>query len=141
VESTSGIEQELLNLERQYWQSMQDKDANTANRLTDYPVLLAGAQGVATVEDGKAYSGMLNSPNWELKSFTLGDDAQVKMLSDDVAVLAYKVSEELTVEGKPLTLEAADTSVWVRRDGHWLCAMHTESLVGDPFGRDRQASH
>ena len=59
------------------------------------------------------------------------------MLRDDVAVVAYVVTEELTVENKPVTLKAADSSTWVRRDGRWVCAVHTESLSGDPFGRDR----
>jgi hypothetical protein len=62
------------------------------------------------------------------------------MLGDDVAIVAYKVKEDMTVEGKPLQLEAADTSTWVRKDGRWLCALHTEALTGDPFGRDRRAS-
>jgi hypothetical protein len=48
------------------------------------------------------------------------------------------VREQLTVDGNPLTLEAADASTWVRRDGRWVCALHTESIAGDPFGRDRQ---
>ena len=52
--------------------------------------------------------------------------------------MAYQVHEELTVEGKPLTLDAADASTWVRRDGTWRCALHTESIAGDPFGRDRR---
>jgi hypothetical protein len=36
-------------------------------------------------------------------------------------------------------MKAADSSTWVRRDGRWVCAVRTESLSGDPFGRDRQA--
>ena len=59
---------------------------------------------------------------------------------DDVGVVAYKVKEHLTVDGQPLTLEAADSSTWVRRDGEWVCALHTEAIAGDPFGRDKQAS-
>jgi hypothetical protein len=54
-----------------------------------------------------------------------------------VAVLVYNVHEELTVDGKPVTIDAADASTWVRRNGRWVCALHTESLKGDPFGRDR----
>jgi hypothetical protein len=61
----------------------------------------------------------------------------VQFLNEDIALVAYKVKERLTVEGKPLSLEANDSSVWVRRNGEWLCAMHTESLAGDPFGRDK----
>ena len=41
----------------------------------------------------------------------------------------------MVVDGKPLTLEAYDSSVWVRRDGNWRCAAHTETLAGDPYGR------
>jgi hypothetical protein len=54
-----------------------------------------------------------------------------------VALVGYKVHEDLTVDGKSVSLDAADTSTWVRRDGRWVCALHTESLLGDPFGRDR----
>ena len=63
----------------------------------------------------------------------------VRMLSDDVGILAYKVRERLTVDGQPMTLEASDASTWVRRDGRWVCAMHNEAIAGDPFGRDRKA--
>jgi hypothetical protein len=61
----------------------------------------------------------------------------VRLLGDDTAIVAYTVHEELTVDGKPVSIDAADTSTWVRRDGRWLCALHSESLAGDPFGRDR----
>ena len=50
----------------------------------------------------------------------------------------------MLVEGKPVKLEAFDTSVWMKQDGKWVCALHTESLAGDPFGRDKMvpgASH
>ena len=136
-----AIESELINLERQYWQSMKDKDADKASRLTDYPCIVTGAQGVASIADSKTFAAMMNNGGWELKDFTLGEDIQVRLVSDDVAIVAYKVKENLTVEDKPVTLEAADASVWVKRDGKWLCALHTESVAGDPFGRDRQTAH
>lgn len=59
------------------------------------------------------------------------------MLNDDFAFVAYQVHEELTVEGQRVSFDAADSSVWVRRGAQWKCAMHTESLLGDPYGRDR----
>jgi hypothetical protein len=49
------------------------------------------------------------------------------------------VDERVVVEGETLPVEANDSSVWVRRNGEWRCALHTESLVGDPYGRDRRA--
>jgi hypothetical protein len=137
---TQAIKTELMNLERQFWQSMKDKDPTAAVRLTDFPCIVTGAQGVAAVDE-KTFGSMMTGGEWTLKNFTLSDDVQVRMLSDDVAIIAYKVHEDLTVEGKPVAFDAADASVWVKRDGQWQCAMHTESLSGDPFGRDRQPSH
>jgi hypothetical protein len=73
----------------------------------------------------------------DVNRFVLKDGAQVRLLQDDIAIVAYQVHEELTVDGKPVTLDA-DSSIWVRRNGRWLCALHTEAILGDPFGRDRQ---
>lgn len=136
-----AIENELINLERRYWQSMKDKDASAANGLTDYPCFIIGAQGVGSIDGATTYSSMLDASDWALQDFDLEDGAQVRLLSNDVAIVAYKVREKLTVDDKPVMFEAADASVWVRRDGHWRCAMHTESLAGDPFGRDRRSIH
>jgi hypothetical protein len=53
-------------------------------------------------------------------------------------VIAYKVTEEMDVDGKPVTLKAADATTWVRKGGKWRAALHTESVLGDPFGRDKK---
>ena len=137
--NTQTIEKELLTLERQYWQAIKDKDTEAAMRLTDDKCIVAGAQGVATL-DRNAFAEMLNSGNWTLHDFHIDDDVQLRLLSDDVAVVGYKVTEKLTVDGKPVTLEAADASAWTRRDGRWVCSLHTEAISGDPYGRDRQPS-
>jgi len=131
--ATKALEKELLALEKQYWRAIQERDVDAAVRLTDDPCILAGAQGAATV-DKKALAGMLQAAPWTLHDFDL-KEIQVRQLSDDVAIIAYKLHETLTVDGKPVTVEAADASAWVRRDGRWLCALHTESIAGDRFGR------
>ena len=134
--TTTTIEKELVELETQYWQAIRDNDVDAAMQLTDDPCVVSGAQGAASI-DRKAFAGMLNSDTWTLNEFEFVGDVIARAVTDDVAIVAYKVREELTVDGKPLTLEAADASTWVRRDGRWLCALHTESIIGDPFGRDR----
>jgi uncharacterized protein DUF4440 len=135
--TTTTIEKELVELETQYWQAIKDKDTDAAMQLTDDTCIVTGAQGAASI-DRKSFAGMLNSPGWTLNEFEFVGDVIARALTDDVAIVAYKVREQLTVEGKPVTLEAADASTWVRRDGRWVCALHTESVIGDPFGRDRQ---
>ncbi len=135
--ANKALAAELLDLERQYWQAMKEKDVDAAMRLTDEECIVAGAQGVARVSR-ETLSDMLKNAPYTLHSFELKEE-QVRELQDDVAILAYTVHEELTVDGKPLQLDAADASTWIRRDGRWRCALHTESLAGDPFGRDRRA--
>lgn len=56
---------------------------------------------------------------------------------NEVAIVADDVHEDLSVDGELVSLEAADTSTWVRRNGSWVGALHTESLHRDPYGRDR----
>lgn len=129
------LENELLELETRFWNSVKTRDVATAVALTADPCIVSGAQGVAQI-DRQAFTRMMEAENWTLHDFTI-KDVKVQRLSDDVAVIGYKVHENLTVEGKPVSLDAADTSTWVRKDGRWLCAMHAEALVGDPFGRDR----
>jgi hypothetical protein len=130
------VEQELTDLEQQYWQAIKDRNADAAMHLSDDPCIVTGAQGVGRI-DRQSLAGMLKAAQYTLHDFKLSD-VQVQRLSNDVAVLAYKVHEELTVDGKPVSLDAADASTWVRRNGRWVCALHTESLAGDPFGRDRK---
>jgi hypothetical protein len=138
--ASKTIEQELLGLEKEYWQAIKDKDVDAAMRLTDDACIVTGAQGVGRI-DKSTLAAMMKAAPYTVRDFKLNDDAQVRLLTDDVAILAYKVREELTVEGEPVTLEAADASTWVRRDGRWVCALHTEAITGDPFGRDRQTGH
>ena len=134
--NTAAVEKELLDLENQYWQALQDQDAGAVERLTDDTCIVAGAQGVGQMSN-RDIARMMKSPTYTLQSFELEDGAQVRLLSADIAVVAYRVSEKLTVQGQPVSLQAADTSTWIRRNGRWRCALHTEALTGDPFGRDR----
>ena len=135
--ATTTIERELLTLERRYWQALKDGDVDAALSLTDDPCIVVGAQGVGRV-DHQAYRQMMTAnPTWEILDFSVDDDAQIQVIGD-TAIVAYTVHEELTVDGKPVTIDAADASTWVRRDGKWLCTLHTESVLGDPFGRDRK---
>ena len=131
-----ALHNELAELEHRYWNAIKDKDSEACNALNDERMVVTGPSGVATI-DRETFAKMLQTDKWKLKSFSF-TDLRVEAIGADVAVVAYKVHEELDVEGKPVTLEAADSSVWVRRDGSWRCMVHTEALKGDPFGRDRK---
>lgn len=131
------VEQEVVELEKDYWQALKEKNIDAAMSLTDDPCIVTGAQGIGRI-DHQAFAKMLKAASWTLNEFELSDNVEVRLLGDDVAIVAYEVKEDLTVDSRPVKLNAADSSTWVRRDGRWVCAMHTEAIVGDPFGRDRR---
>ena len=124
----------LLDLETRYWEALKDNDVEAVLELTADPCVIVGAQGVGRV-DPSMYEQMMSESSWTIVDFKIGDDVQVEMLGRNTAIVAYTVHEDLTVDGEPLSLDAADSSTWVRSDGGWKCAMHTESVLGDPYGR------
>ena len=136
--TSATMEKELLDLEKQYWEAIKTKDARVAGRLSDEPCVVVGPQGAASI-DRRSLEGMIKDSSYELKSYTFDPKSiQFRAIGNDSAVLAYKVTEELVVEGKPTKLEAFDASMWTRKDGNWVCTLHTESIAGDSFGRDRK---
>jgi hypothetical protein len=134
MQTDQALKDELVALEKQYWTAIRERDSATAMALSEDPCVVVGPQGVSEI--GSAALGrMLEAAPYEIKSFNI-QDVHVRRLSHDIVALAYKVKEELLVEGKKVSLDAFDSSVWQRRNGRWVCALHTESLAGDPFGRD-----
>jgi ketosteroid isomerase-like protein len=134
---TASDDAEIVALEQRFWQAMKDEDTAAAIALTAEPCIVTGAQGVARI-DHAMFARMTDSMQSKLQSFAFSE-VVVERPANDVAVIGYKVREELLVDGKPLTLNAADTSTWIRKGGRWLCLVHTESVLGDPFGRDRKS--
>jgi len=138
--SSSTHEQELVDVERRFWNAMKEKDAAAASALTDDQCVIVGAQGVSAI-DAKTMAKLTSEGQWELEQFSFDEQKrQIRFLTDDIAIVAYPVRERVVVDGETLPVVANDSSVWVRRDGQWRCALHTESLAGDPFGRDKTGS-
>lgn len=135
-QADTALEKELLGLERQYWQSVKENHPDAMARLTADPCILAGAQGIRLL-DHASLRKTAASGAWKLEAFELSQPI-VRVVAPDVAIVAYQVHETLIVDGKKVTFEAADVSTWVRRDGRWTCAAHTESVKGNPFERDRK---
>ena len=128
-----ATKQELLALEKQYWNAIKDKDPATATSLSDDPCVVVGAQGVGEL-DRSMLAKMMQEATYELEAYSL-QDVHMRQISDDVVAIAYKVNEDLVVDGQKIKLQAFDSSVWARRGGKRVCVVHTESLAGDPFGR------
>ena len=135
---TSTItEQELLTLEREYWDAIKDRDARTVGRLTAEDSTIVGASGVSGV-DPRQMSKLLEGAPYRIKDYRIDPQTtRVTQLCDGAVAISYGVHEDLEVDGKPVKLDAFDSSVWKKTDTGWTCVLHTESIAGDSFGRDR----
>jgi ketosteroid isomerase-like protein len=130
---------ELMTLERDYWDAVKDRDARTVGRLTSDDCMIAGARGVSAV-DAREMGKLIEAATHRILDYRIDPKtARITHLSDDVVAIAYGVHEDLEVDGAPVQLDAYDVSVWKNSDAGWTCVLHTESIAGDPFGRDRVA--
>jgi hypothetical protein len=136
--SPNPNDQTIRDLEYAFWNSMQSKDGTSAGRMTDDNCIIVGAQGVSAINPA-VMAKMTAEGGWELKHYEF-DPGTIKLrfITDDIAIIAYTVDETVVYDGATIPLKANDASVWCRRDGEWRCVLHTESVAGDPFGRDRK---
>ena len=119
---TRSVETELAELERKFWTAIMEKDAVVALHLSHDRCVVTGAQGACHADAG-SFREIMDTLPWILDDFEL-KGVQVSLVQEDVAIVSYEVRESLIVEGKPLTVEATDSSTWIRSGGRWVCARH-----------------
>jgi ketosteroid isomerase-like protein len=119
--------QEVIDLETKFWQSLVDEDTDTALSMLDEPALMVSPHG-AMQFDHEQYRQMAEQGSMVVKSYELSD-MQVVFPTESTAVLTYRVKQALSERGKSRQIEQemADSSVWTKKDGQWLCVMHTET--------------
>ena len=115
-------------LEKDFWQSMVDKDADKAMTMIADECLITGPQGTMR-SDPADYKRMTEQGEWELDQFEFSD-VQVIFPQDDTAIIAYNVHQTGSMKGQEMDLNCADSSTWVRDGDEWKCALHTETIIG-----------
>ncbi len=120
---------DLIKLENKFWQSMVDEDTDTALSLLAEPSLMVSSHG-AMKFDHASYRQMAEKGTMVIKSFKLSD-MNVMFPTEDTALLTYHAKQALSKRGDSAETEQemTDSSVWARKDGQWLCVMHTETPV------------
>ena len=124
----TGSTDTIVKLEKTFWQSMVDKDADKAMKMIADECLITGPMGTMR-SDPQDYKRMTEQGQWDLKDFEFSD-VQVIFPAEDTAIIAYKVHQTGTMEGKEMDLNCADSTTWVRDGRDWKCALHTETIVG-----------
>lgn len=124
---------EIMALERKFWQSMMDMDLDTAVSLLDEQSTAASAQGIHYFDPAE-YKAMALSGDARITSFAFFDE-RVIFPVPDVAIASYKAKQSFTMGGKSHEMVVYDTTTWIRKGGRWVASAHTESPEQkDPSG-------
>jgi hypothetical protein len=117
---------EIEQLEQAFWQSMVDGKAGVATQMLTEPAVMVSSHGTMQF-DHAGYEKMAADDRHKLVGFELSD-MQVVFPRNDVAVATYRASQSVERNGEASTMEAYDSSTWVRFHEGWKCVAHTESL-------------
>ncbi len=118
---------EIIALEKDYWDAMKRKDGARTAQLSGKTSLTTGARGVTAIPKDKM-GKMTEEGDWTLESYDFSD-VEVITPTDDVAIIAYKVKQKVTMKGKKQDISAADSSTWIRGANGWECHAHSESFL------------
>jgi hypothetical protein len=124
-----ATKEEIVALEKDYWDAMKRKDGKRASQLSGKLALTTSARGVTSIPKAKM-GKMTEEGNWTLESYAF-DDVEVVTPADDVAIIAYTVKQNVTMDGKKQELRAADISTWIRGPDGWECHAHSETFLKD----------
>jgi ketosteroid isomerase-like protein len=126
VTGGSRLKHELLAQERAYFDAVRTKDESTILRLTADGCLVTDRSGIRVI-DGRTVHETLESAGGSTARYEIDESrAEAVAVTDEVAVLSYRLR---TASDGGTPAETYDTTVWLRANGGWLCAAHTETLV------------
>ena len=110
-------------LEKSAWEGFIKSDGKFFQRFLSSDFTMIGDQGIG----GKAESvKMISAAKCTVNSYAFSD-VNVKMLDATTAVIAYTATEDGQCGGQPLPKKLAISSVFVKRGGRWLGAVHQET--------------
>jgi hypothetical protein len=116
---------DLIALEQRFWQTMVTGETDVALDMLAEPAGMVSSHG-AMQFDHAGYRKMAENDDYKLVSYELSD-FDVLRPSGDVAIVTYQVVQTTKIKDHNESARMCDSSTWVRRDGKWICALHTET--------------
>ncbi|AWA30112.1 DUF4440 domain-containing protein [Flavobacterium magnum] len=119
------MENEIIKLEKNYWQGMEDHDYETVKQLTRFPCTVAGKNGVMRVDENE-FKHMFDSGSGADIRVTDISMAAVEVFGNS-AIIGYTITIGSKSDAQKQPMQCACTSTWIKEQDSWRCAMHTES--------------
>lgn len=120
------METQIMELEKKYWQGMEDHDYETVKNLTHFPCIVAGKTGLQSVDE-PTFKKMFESADGNKIKVLNISNVETQLLAENTAVTAYEIELEMPDGKQKGPLKCACTSTWIKENNNWVCALHTET--------------
>jgi hypothetical protein len=118
---------EILALETSYWDAIKHKNGTETAKLSGKNALVSSTQGVRNIPKDKM-GAMTESGPLTLNAHEL-DEVSVVTPAKDVAIIAYKAKQTMTMEGEKRDMTTAHISTWIMGAEGWECHAHSQTPV------------
>lgn len=119
----NALKETLVNLEKQSWVAWKGHDGKFFQEFLSDDHIEVGSGGLtnkATVVAGVA------SPICVVKSYAV-DKFELTVFDTNTALLSYHAEQDTSCNGTPVPSPVWVSSLYVRRDGHWLNALYQQT--------------
>ena len=120
------MEIQIIELEKKYWQGMENHDYETVKNLTHFPCIIAGKTGLQSV-DQATFKKMFDSADGNKIKVLNISDVETQLLAENTAVTAYQIELEMADHKQNTPMKCVCTSTWIKENNNWVCALHTET--------------
>jgi hypothetical protein len=120
------METQIIELEKKYWQGMENHDYETVKNLTRFPCIIAGKNGVHSVDEAN-FKKMFESGDGDKIRVLNFSDIEAQLIAENNAIIAYQIELGMADDEQKSPMKCACTSNWVKENNNWTCVLHTET--------------
>ncbi|MEZ0129984.1 nuclear transport factor 2 family protein [Flavobacterium sp. LBUM151] len=120
------METQIIELEKKYWQGMENHDYETVKNLTQFPCIIAGKNGVQSVNEANFKKMFESGDGNKIKVLSISD-VEAQLIAENTAIIAYQIELGMTDDQQKNPMKCACTSTWIKQNNNWVCALHTEA--------------
>ena len=117
---------QIIELEKKYWQAMENHDYETVKNLTHFPCIIAGKTGLQSVDEATFKKMFESADGNKIKVLNISN-VETQLLAENTAVTAYQIALEMTDAKQNTQMKCVCTSTWIKENNNWVCALHTET--------------
>ncbi|MDQ6472457.1 nuclear transport factor 2 family protein [Flavobacterium sp. LHD-80] len=120
------MEGQILELEKKYWQGVENNDYEIVRNLTLFPCIVAGKNGIQSISEAD-FKNMFDSGQTNKIKVLKIYEVKEKLIAENTAVIGYLLDFEIVDNSQKGAIKCACTSTWIKENDKWACAMHTET--------------